>query len=133
MAEKYAGFGAALTVGGTPVPSMGDLNLPGMEPDMIDVTTHDSPGGFEEAVAAILKSGDCTFSVEFDPANAGHQALITAAKSRAVSAIVATLATSPAATCSFDGWVGLGGVKVPVKGSQTMEVKIKASGEVTWA
>jgi len=41
---------------------------PGLALDVADVTSHDSTGGWEEKVATILRTGEVTFTIEYDPA-----------------------------------------------------------------
>lgn len=41
---------------------------PGLSVDLADVTSHDSTGGWEEKVATILRTGEVTFTIEYDPA-----------------------------------------------------------------
>ena len=47
---------------------------PGLALDTEDVTTHDSAGAFEEVVATILRSGELSMDVVYDPAAATHSA-----------------------------------------------------------
>lgn len=41
---------------------------PGLSLDVADVTSHDSASGWEEKVATILRTGEVTFTIEYDPA-----------------------------------------------------------------
>jgi predicted secreted protein len=40
---------------------------PGLSVDVADVTTHDSTGAWEELVATILRSGEVTIDIVYDP------------------------------------------------------------------
>jgi len=43
------------------------LKGPGITLDLADVTTHDSTGGWEELVATILRTGEVTVGIVYDP------------------------------------------------------------------
>ena len=47
---------------------------PNLTADTTDVTTHDSTGAFEEMVVTILRTGEVTMGLVYDPANATHDA-----------------------------------------------------------
>lgn len=50
---------------------------PGLTLDTVDVTAHDSTGGWEEVVPTILRTGEVTLEINYDPAEATHEALAT--------------------------------------------------------
>ena len=77
---KAASFGAVLAVdyaGGTSYTAVGQVRSvkpPMIENDEIDVTTHDSSGGFREFIAAPLKDGgEVELELVWDPALASHK------------------------------------------------------------
>ena len=47
---------------------------PDLSLDTDDVTTHDSPGAFEEVVATILRTGELSMDIVYDPNHATHDA-----------------------------------------------------------
>lgn len=51
----------------TPVAGVTNISGPGLSLDTIDVTAHDSPGAFEEAIATIIRQGEVTVDVNYDP------------------------------------------------------------------
>lgn len=59
--EAYANIAQVKNFGG-----------PGFALDTEDVTTHDSAGAFEEVVATILRSGEMTLDIEYDPVDNTH-------------------------------------------------------------
>ncbi len=66
---KAAAFGTTIKItAGTNVANVKAIKGPGVSLDMIDVTTHDSPSGWEEFVAGVLRSGDVTIDMVYDPA-----------------------------------------------------------------
>jgi predicted secreted protein len=50
------------------------LSGPGLSLDTEDVTTHDSSSAFEEVVATILRSGELSMDIVYDPNDATHDA-----------------------------------------------------------
>lgn len=50
------------------------ISGPGLSVDTVDVTTHDQATAWEEQVAAIIRSGEVTLDLVYDPADATHDA-----------------------------------------------------------
>jgi predicted secreted protein len=69
--------------GGTPtevfttVAEVRTISGPSLSVDVDDVTSHDSPDGWEEAIATILRSGEVTFDVNFVPTDDTHDGTAT--------------------------------------------------------
>jgi predicted secreted protein len=53
-----------------------NISGPGLALDTVDVTTHDSAGGWEEVVWSILRSGEVSLDLVYDP-NAASQSFST--------------------------------------------------------
>ena len=49
-----------------------NISGPGFALDVIDVTAHDSPGAFEEAIGTIIRQGDITLDINYDPNDPTH-------------------------------------------------------------
>ena len=67
----------ATTAGGeaevfTAVGQVTNISGPGLSADTEDVTCHDSTDAFEEVVVTLLRSGEVSFDIVYDPANATH-------------------------------------------------------------
>lgn len=62
----------------TTVPGVQDFTVPLGEKDEIDVTTHDSPGGYEETVLGIGRLPTFNVPVMWDGANTTHKAILAA-------------------------------------------------------
>lgn len=77
MAKKYAAFGTQLVLDGTPISSVRSIGGPGLSADTIDVTTHDSVDAWEEVVVSLLRSGEVSLELIYDPADADHIALLS--------------------------------------------------------
>ena len=69
--SKNAAFGASLSIEIATVPTIiaqvKDIQGPTIETDTVDVTSHDSPGQWEEHVGTIKRSGTITLECELDP------------------------------------------------------------------
>lgn len=63
-----------------------DINGPGINMETVDVTTHDSPDGFNEFVPGMLDGADVTFDLIFDGGPEGHQWLLELVADRPVMA-----------------------------------------------
>ena len=50
------------------------ISGPSLSLDSADVTSHDSTGGWEEVVPTILRTGEVTFEINYDPTEATHNA-----------------------------------------------------------
>ncbi len=51
-----------------------NLSGPGLALDTEDVTTHDSTGAWEEVAATILRTGELTAEINYDPTEGTHDA-----------------------------------------------------------
>jgi len=75
--SKYAAFGTKLyrgtSGGGTIYAQVTNLSGPGLTADTEDVTAHDSTNAWEEVIVTILRSGEVTMDIVYDPANATHK------------------------------------------------------------
>ena len=108
---------------------------PSLARDTADVTALDSPNGFEEIIPTVLRSGDVTFTLAFDPDNQGHLDLrddIVSATSRNFDIVLnATPASGTVQTHNFDGYVTGFGNQMEVGSEITAEVTIKPTGGIT--
>lgn len=56
----------------SPVAYVSNISGPGLSADTEDVTTHDSAGAWEEYVVTILRTGELSVDIVYDPQNATH-------------------------------------------------------------
>lgn len=82
-----AGLGAELLLSdGATVPSYNlianvtNIGGPSLKLDVEDVTSHESTGGWEEVVATILRTGEVTLEINYDPTSLMHKIGIGASK-----------------------------------------------------
>lgn len=133
--DKYASFGAVLkrtTVAIAGIKSIGGIAL---STDTADVTSHDSPDGFEEVVATIKRTGEVSLEIVYDPNEATHKnaagGLLHDWVHRNRTEYTITFPSSPTANWVFDAYVVGFEPGLPVEGSMTAAVKLKPSGAVT--
>lgn len=56
------------------VAQISNISGPALAADTEDVTTHDSPGAWEESVVTILRTGEVTLEIVYDPGEETHDA-----------------------------------------------------------
>ena len=132
---KYDAFGIALRKGGTAYAQAKSINGPGLSLDTEDVTSHDSTGGWEEVVGTILRSGEVTMEIAYDPAHATHKyaagGLIYDLVQKTEIELTLVFPDVGATTWTFSGlWVGFE-PQGPVDGALTATAKFKVSGQPT--
>ena len=132
---KYSAFGTALKKGDVTYAQVTNISGLGLSLDTQDVTSHDSAGAWEEVVGTILRSGEVTLEIVYDPANATHKyaagGLLYDLVSR--TAISLSLVFPGAVTWSFNALVTGFTPSAPVEGSLTASVTLKLTGQPTLA
>jgi hypothetical protein len=130
---KQAAFGASIKItSGTVVANVTEIKGPGISLDVADVTSHDSSGAWEENVATILRSGEVTLSIAYDPA----AATIKNASGGLLYNMVQRLKANytlimGGASFIFDAWVTGFEPTASATDALTAEVKMKITGAVT--
>ena len=137
---KYAAFGTKLykgTSSGVLITQVKSFDGPDLSLDTEEVTSHDSTGGWEEFVGTVLRSGELSFEIVYDPVDATHK--------YASGGLLYDLVQKTANTYTFvfpdDGateWAIsalVTGFKPsnPHDGSLTADVKMKITGQPTLA
>jgi len=134
---KYSAFGCALKRGATAIANVTNISGPGLSLDTEDVTSHDSTGGWEEVVGTILRSGEVTLDIVYDPDNATHKyasaGLLHDLVSRTAQTYNLYFSDSTPATWSFSALVTGFQPGMPVNGALTASVTLKPTGAVTLA
>lgn len=112
------------------------VNPPKRSRDTIDVTTHDSPAGAMEFIAAgVYDPGEVSGQINYVAGNAGDDAFVAAIADGTLRdfKIVAKAATGTE-NLTFAGFVTEYGVDdMPVDGKQTASFSIKVSGPIAQA
>lgn len=140
MAEKYAAFGTILKHGDgadpevfTGIAGIRSIGGPALTIDTVDVTAHDSAGGFEEIVPTIKRTGDMPLEVVFDPADATHIALKADFDARTRSNYEMVFPDAAPTTYEFAAYVTGFELDAPHDGALIASVTLKITGAVTEA
>ena len=137
---KYSAYGTTLKrggTGGTAIAQIQSISGPGLSLDTEDVTSHDSTGGWEEVVGTILRSGEVTMDLLYDPNAATHKnasgGLLSDLASRASQTYAITFPSSPAVSWTFTAFVTGFEPSMPHDGALTASVTMKLTGQPTLA
>lgn len=121
-----------------------NISGPGLGLDTIDTTAHDSPGAFEEVIATIIRTGEVTLDLNYNPNNATHMAdttpvggtgegLAAALVNRSTKWFRLIFPTSPAVQWDFKGIVTAFEPDMPYDDKLGASVTIKLTGQPTLA
>jgi predicted secreted protein len=131
---KQAAFGTSIKItAGTVIGNVTAIKGPSIALDTVDVTSHDSTSGWEEVVATILRSGEVTIDMDYDPANAqvknASGGLLYLLTTRASASFTITLPST--AAIIFTAFVTGFEPDMAVDGALTASLKLKPTGAVT--
>lgn len=130
---KYSAFGTILNRGATPIAQITNISGPSLSLDTEDVTSHDSTGGWEEVVGTILRSGEVTLEIEYDPNAATHKnatgGLIYDMISKTAQTYSIVFPSNPTVTWSFSTLVVGFEPSAPHDGALTATVTMKPTGQ----
>jgi len=137
---KFSAFGTIIRrggTGGTAIIQVVSISGPGLAVDTVDVTSHDSPGAWEEVVAAILRSGEVTLEIAYDPNHATHRnaagGLLSDLRLRVPQLYAITFPSSPVVNWEFSALVVGFEPSSPHDGALTASVTLKPTGQPTLA
>ena len=129
---KYSAYGTALKRGTVEIAQVTSISGPGISLDTVDVTEHDG-SGWEEVVPTILRSGEVTLEIAYDPAETTHKnvsgGLLYDLVQRTKSAYTLTFPSLHSWT--FNAYVTGFEPSAPVDGALTASVTLKITGAVT--
>lgn len=148
-AVKYAAIGTELWIGDGASPetffkyaSIGDIMGPKMKADTIDVTTHDSTGGYKEYIPSLKDAQEITFPIKLDPNLSDHNETATVAgvnagglkylfEARVRRNMSLVYPTSPTARFDLSGQVIGYEPDAKVTGDLAGNIVVKVSGKPT--
>jgi predicted secreted protein len=132
---KYAAFGTLLKRGATTIAQVANISGPGLSLDTEDVTSHDSTGAWEEHVATILRSGEVSLELVYDPNAATHKnssgGLLYDMTSRTATTFSIVFPSTATVTWSFSAFVTSFEPSMDVDGALTASVTLKITGQPT--
>ena len=130
---KYAAYGTLLKRAGTTIANVQNISGPGLVLDVEDVTSHDSTGAWEEVVGTILRSGEISLDIVYDPNTATHKnaagGLLADLIARTQVAYTLVFPSTATVTWSFNALVTGFEPSAPHDGALTAAVKMKINGQ----
>ena len=132
---KYAAFGTQFLRGAVVVAQVKNISGPGLSLDTEDVTSHDSTGGWEEVVGTVLRSGEVTLELVYDPAAATHKnaagGILADLVGRASTTYSIVFSDTAGSTWSFTAFCVGFEPGMPHDGALTASVTYKITGAPT--
>ena len=132
---KYAAYGIALKKGANEYANVSNISGPGLSLDIEDVTSHDQATAWEEVVGTILRSGEISMDLVFDPAHATHKYAVNGLSydlvQRTLVAFTLVFPDVGTTTWSFNALVTGFEPSGPIAGALTAVAKFKISGAPT--
>jgi hypothetical protein len=116
----------------TPVVNVKKVGGPKLSADTEDVTTHDQATAWEELVVTILRSGEVSLDIVYDPATATHGAtsgLLAKLQNKTFAQYAVVFPGST--TWTFNGYSTAFEPDEPVDGALTAKVTLKVTGAPT--
>lgn len=104
--------------------------------DTADTTCLDSPGGWEEVVGTVLRSGEITLDINYVPSDATHDAtagLLSKMQSKAVVGFKLQFPDTPPTEWTFQALVTGFQPEAAADGKLTASVTLKITGQPTLA
>lgn len=120
---------------GTAIAQVTNISGPGLSADTIDVTSHDSTGGYREFLQSLKDGGEISLDLNFDPTGATHKNASGGFLNdfQTGTAVNYTLAFSDAATTvwKFSGIPTGFEVEAPIDDKLAATATIKITGQPT--
>lgn len=126
---KIRSFGTAITVGGNAVGSLTEINNPGMEANIIDVTNHGSSDNSKEFLGGLKDGGEVSLSGFYDYSDAGQAYL----RNNIGASAACVITYSNGNKASFTGIIKSAGEGAPLDEAVPFSATIKVSGKITYA
>lgn len=120
----------------TTVAEVTDISGPSLALDPLDVTSHESPGAFREFVGGLLDGGEVTFTINYVPTGATHDAttgLLADMVARTVRNFQLIFPDVGATQWSFSALVTAFEPAEPVDDRLSAELTLKVTGQPTLA
>jgi predicted secreted protein len=132
--QLKVGDGATPTEAFALIPGIRTITGPSMSAEVIDITSHDTPGGFRDKMQGLKDWGMLSFELLWDPAEALHQQLFDDYVAGTVRHYTLTYPTTTPTTLSFSGFVGNNPTSSPFDGAltKTAEIVIMGSPQPEW-
>jgi hypothetical protein len=130
-----ASLGTVLKKEGAVIANVKSISGPALTRDLADVTNLSSPNGFEEVLPTVLRTGDVSFALSFDPDNAEHLNLrddvVTASGKDFEIIYPPTAASGTVQTHAFTAYVTSYSNEVDIGSEITADVTLKPTSTIT--
>ena len=135
VVTAISSLGTILRKEGAVIADVKGISGPALTRDLADVTALDSVNGFEEVLPTILRTGDVTFTLAFDPDNAEHLKLrddvVTASGKNFEIEFPPTAASGTVQTHSFEAFVTNYTNQIETGSEITADVTLKPTSTIT--
>ena len=122
-------FGVAVTVNTIAIGGLKDVTPGGVDVNFIDVTAHDSAGGWREFIGGLTDGGTLELTGNYDEADAGQVEL--RAERGQVASVIVTF--SDATTSTFSAVVGGYSLSNPLDDVVEFSCSLKVTGAIVIA
>ena len=123
------GDGASPTESFTAISGLKSSGIPGLSADVADTTTLARTSNYEEALSTVLRTGDLTLSLSWDPDDAQHQGFLTNYASGAAKSYQIVFTDSTPTTFQFSSIVTGVSISIETGSEVTAEVTLKNTRE----
>lgn len=131
--QAFAAQGTILSINSTAIAELKTIRGPAESANLIDVTSHDSPGAYREVISGFLSGGEVSIEGNFLPGDAGQGALHAALQDRSLESFTITLpAASGTVSCSISGIVTAFEPSFPFDDVASFSATITVSGAPDW-
>ena len=132
LTDDATGTPGATGVAEVAVAQVTNISGPGLAVDTEDVTTHDQATAWEETVATIIRSGEVSLDLVFDPVDATHDAatgLLYRFEDKIYSFLKLIFPDAATTEWEFSGYITGFEPAAPSGGALTATVKAKITGQ----
>jgi predicted secreted protein len=126
--QLKVGDGVTPTEGFTLIPEIRSISGPSMSAEQIDVTSHDTPGGFRDKLQGLKDWGSLNCEMLWLPGDPKHLQLFNDYVAGTVRHYKLTVPDALATTLNFSGFVGNNPTQIPFDGALTKNVEIVIVG-----
>lgn len=126
---KFSAFGTALLCDGTAIAQVSSISGPSLAADTVDVTTHDSSDAWEEVAITILRTGELTLELVYDPAI--HTTLLALYETKTLEDYELQFPDDAHTAFQFDAYITAFEPSAPVDGALTASMTVKITGVPT--
>lgn len=126
-------LGTTISLNGTPIGQIQDIDGPQLATDTDETTNHSSPDHTEEHIATIKRTGEISFPLVFNPGDTAHAALFAAWDDRTLDDYVMTYpdedgTAGAGASWTFTAYCTGFANSAPVAGHLAADITLRVTG-----